>query len=129
MKKNGFTLIEIIAVIGILAMLLLIIVPSINNILSRSRENLNEEQQNEIISAARTWAAEHLELVPDEEGGMKPSQPSVTIGTLKNLGYLEDSTVQDLEQDTEIIDETEICINYGSNQYQYKIDLEGEGCS
>lgn len=126
MKKNGFTLIEIIAVIGILAMLLLIIVPSINNILSRSRENLNEEQQNEIISAARTWAAEHLELVPDEEGGMAPSQNYVTIKTLQDYGYLEDSAVQDLEKDTEIEEDTRICITYESNQYKYKIG--GEEC-
>lgn len=125
MKKNGFTLIEIIAVIGILAMLLLIIVPSINNILSRSREKLNNEQKAEIISAARAWSAEHLELT--EKGNeLVPSPNSVSIGTLQDLGYLEDGKVKDLEKNTDLNSDTYICITYAKNQYIY--DIGGEEC-
>ena len=117
--NKGFTLIEIIALIGVLALLLLVIVPSVNGILNRSKENLNEEQIAQIENAARNWGLENLYL---DEG--KPSQNYVTIGTLRNTGFLEDKTVKSLVENKELSNDTKICITYSKNQYIYT--LKGE---
>lgn len=114
--NKGFTLIEIIAVIGILALLLLVIVPSVNGILNRSKKNLNDEQVAQIENAARNWGLENLYLNNDN-----PSQNYVTIGTLRNTGYLEDKTVKSLIENKELSNDTKICITYSKNQYMYKL--------
>ncbi len=114
--KKGFTLIELLAVIAILAILLITIVPNVNKILGRSKENLNNEQIKEIENSARSWGVSNLYL----KNG-KPSKTFVTISELKETGFLEDKTVKDLIENDELTEETKICITYESNQYVYKL--------
>ncbi len=52
MKKNGFTLVEILAVIGILAILAVITYPIIDDIIVGSRENTFKASVEELINAA-----------------------------------------------------------------------------
>ncbi len=52
MNKKGFTLIEIIAAIGILAIILLVVIPNINSLISTNKTRLYEEQENRLKEAA-----------------------------------------------------------------------------
>ncbi len=120
--NKGFTLIEIIAVIGILALLLLVIVPSINGILNRAKDNLNEEQIAQIENAARNWGLTNIELEDtDGDGILEPNPLYVTIDTLRKTGFLEDDIVKDLIANQILDSDTRICITYSKNQYMYEL--------
>lgn len=66
MKKNGFTLIEILAVIVVLGLLTIIITPTVSNLLKDSEESLYNKQIDSILSATKKYVVEHSELLPDE---------------------------------------------------------------
>lgn len=119
MKKNGFTLVELIAVIVILALILLIVTPNVIGTLNRSKARLNETQKQQVISAARNWGMKNVTLE-----GNAPSKSSVTISELQKSGYLEDKDIEDLVTKNNIAN-TKICITY--ENYQFVYTYEGEG--
>lgn len=59
--KKGFTLIELMAVIVIIAMLALIITPNALNAISKYRNRLYDTQLDNIRSAAKHWAADKID--------------------------------------------------------------------
>lgn len=71
--KKGFTLVELMAVIVIIAVLALIITPNALNAISKYRKRLYDTQIDNIVSAAKHWAADKMEericliCVPDPE--------------------------------------------------------------
>ena len=65
LKKLGFTLVELLAVIVILAALALLTSTSIIKLLKGSKDDIYEVQVNLIIDAARAWANVNLNLLPD----------------------------------------------------------------
>lgn len=58
MKKKGFTLVELIAIIVIMSIIALIAVPIIGNIITKSRKSIFESNINQIINAAVNKYAE-----------------------------------------------------------------------
>ena len=65
MKKNAFTLIELIAVIVILSLIALIVFPAVNSVIKNSKEKSFEQQKNAIIKAAKECSYENTELLPN----------------------------------------------------------------
>ena len=65
MNKKGFTLIELLAVIVILSLLALLSSNAITNMVKDSKEELYNTQIKLIESAAQSWAADHLDLLPE----------------------------------------------------------------
>lgn len=125
MKKNAFTLIELLAVILILGMIVVIIMPTFTDTLNRTREKLNNSQKDQIIKAARNWGVEKLSLNSDSQ-----NIKYVTIDTLQNDGFLEDKEIKNLINKKTIQKDTIICIRYKNNQYIYTYEgdpIEGEG--
>ena len=55
MKKNGFTLVELLAVVTIISILLLLVVPKITNQLNNSKSEVNEVTKKIIYSAAEKY--------------------------------------------------------------------------
>ena len=55
MRKNAFTMVELIGVIVILAIMLLIAVPSVNNAIKTSEENKKQEALNNIYMATENY--------------------------------------------------------------------------
>lgn len=113
--NKGFTLIELIAVIIILALIMLIVVPSINDDITNSKINLNREQIKQIENAARQWGLEHLIVDNNNE----PSPHYVTIDQLKQSGYLNDEEVFDIKSNEPISQDAKICIFYNKQQFVY----------
>ena len=95
MKQKAFTLIELLAVIVILALIALVVFPAINNVLSDSKKDAYKSQINIIEKAAKEYYLEHINELP--ENGCN----SVEISELISQGYI---ASDDLEEGNIIID-------------------------
>ena len=119
-NKKGFTLIELIAVIFILALIVVIVVPMINDNINKSKVNVSNEQVRQIEDAAKQWG---LDNVVYKDGKLTDGNKvinSVTIRTLQKDGYLDDKGIIDAKTKKEIPSSTKVCITYSSNQYNYE---------
>ena len=66
-RKKGFTLIEIMAIIILLSVISLIIYPVINNTISKSEDDLYDQQIEELVRLSNAWVAGNaIDLVPKE---------------------------------------------------------------
>ena len=59
MNKKGFTLIELIAVLGLLGLLITISVPTITNILKNNKQTSLDRIQDTIVTAAKNYAIDY----------------------------------------------------------------------
>lgn len=85
MKKNGFTLVELLATIIILSIIGLIAIPAVNKTTKKAKDQLYQVQIDNIEDAAASWAADHPADLPSENGEIL----QLTIGQLKYAGDLE----------------------------------------
>jgi len=123
MKKNGFTLVELLGVITILAMLGLIIVPVVSNILSDKKRELYNIQIRNIESGASNYVADHIFEINIPIG----SSRGITLGRLKDGGYLDDSIVDPISR-VEFDNSTVIIITNTSNGFVFKVCVSGVSC-
>ena len=66
-RKKGFTLIEIMAIIILLSVISIIIYPVINNTISKSKDDLYDQQIEELVRLSNAWVAGNaIDLVPKE---------------------------------------------------------------
>ncbi|GEK90606.1 competence type IV pilus major pilin ComGC [Alkalibacterium kapii] len=84
-KEEGFTLVELLAVIVILGIIVAIAVPSIGGIINRAETKASEAEQELVVDAARLYITEN---------GMKKdaADGSLTVKELIDAGFLEDIT-------------------------------------
>ena len=114
MKKNGFTLVELLAVILIIGILSLITIPAVDSVIKSSRKSAHEKQVKLILTAAKDWGAKHIMSLPTVDG----DTVSVTVGTLKTSGLLEVELRSPLN-DLCFSNNTEIIITRENNNYTY----------
>jgi len=69
MKKKGFTLVELLAVITLIGILGLITVPIINNTIKNSRKKAFKETLNAIVDSAKIYNADtdYLVMTPEND--------------------------------------------------------------
>lgn len=147
MRKKGFTLIELMAVIVLIAVLALIITPNALNAIKKYNNRLYDTQIDNIISAAKNWAADIIDTrgclicVTDPEtvvsgkvckniggeGCMEASKGTtettgVRLSELINGGYLQDN-VKNPKTDENFAScvLVNISINSQTGDYEYKI--------
>ena len=63
MNKKGFTLVELLAVITILAVTSMIVFPTIGEVINDAKESAYEEQILEIEKASEKWATDYVNLM------------------------------------------------------------------
>ena len=114
MKKNGFTLIELIGVITILGVLVLIIYPVIDDVFNDSSSNLSKNQKESLENIARMWGAQNTDLLSETEPYY------LQIEDLKKSGLLENKDILDPETETKV--RGCIKIEYKNNKYVYTYD-------
>lgn len=88
MKNKGFTLVELLAVLILLAILTLLIVPNVSKSINFFRRDSIKKQTDNILTAASNWVSHQIEHNPNilpKDG----ENVLVTIGELKNAGFLE----------------------------------------
>lgn len=113
--KNGFTLVELLAVIAILGIIMAITFLSVNIILKNSRESLSETQIANVEEAAKVYYLKE---------GMAISAECVSVSELINNGYIDANEVKDPK--TKSTMNGYVKITYESNQYNY--DYSTESC-
>lgn len=115
-KNNGFTLIELMAVIIILGVIGLIVFPTALDSINNSKEKLYKEQVKRILDAAESWAADNDSLLPDAEENSTPIM--ITIDYLQKAGLLKKDDVKNPISGTESMAE-KIVIYYDNDYKQY----------
>lgn len=109
MKKNAFTLVELLAVVIILSLLSLITSFSVTKVVKTSKDKLYNTQINSVISAAKNWGADNSYSLPDT-GECK----YLTLKDLKDYGLIDD--VIDPRSNKEISDDFKIYITSTTNK-------------
>ena len=120
MKKNGFTLIEVIGTMVILSLILLMVYPVIKDAFNASKGELSEDQMASLENVARIWATKNSDELSEE-------QPKyLTIEELKRSGLVENKDILKMNSDEELTGCVKIY--YENNKYNYKYENE-ENCS
>ena len=117
MKRNGFTLVELLAVIIIIGVLSLITVPVVDNVIKSSKQSAHDEQLELILSAAKEWGSKHMMSLPADEG----DTTTVTISVLKTSGLI-DVNLKSPVNDKCFSNDTVIVITRKNNNYVYNFD-------
>ena len=81
-REDGFTLVELLAVIVILGIILAIAIPAIGNVISKSDTKAKAAEYDLVIDAARLY------FTTDE--GRSNTDGKITVGGLIDAGYLEE---------------------------------------
>lgn len=124
MKKNAFTLIELLAAITILALLVLIAVPAVSKQLDEGKNKLYNSQIENIKASAKAWGADNLFKLPEDDSCI-----TITLGYLKDLGYL-DVNIQNPKTGEQFSDtDTFVNIKKSGNNYIYEVKFETDKCS
>ena len=118
MKKSGFTLVELLAVIVILCVIGMITVPVVNVIIKDTKQKSYNAQISLIVEAGKKWGLKNVEKLPVDDDVLY-----VTVGELISNGY-----IAKVENGKLInpIDDTEmtgcVLVKYISeyNQYSYE---------
>jgi len=116
MKENGFTLVELLGVVTILAMLGLVVVPTVNKVVSDNKVKLYNVQIRNIKSGASDFVSDNvlsLDIPSDTSIGIK-------LGKLKELGYI-DSHISNPVSKTEFSDDMVIIITNVNSTYSYTV--------
>lgn len=119
--KKGFTLVEMISVIILLAAISMIAVPAISISINKSKQKSYETQVEIIISAAKKWAIYNNNLLPTDDSIYK-----LPLSTLISEYYI--NNVQDgkLKNPKDTANPMNGCVyisyseTYNQNIYEYK---------
>ena len=120
MKKNGFTLVELLAVVSILSLLLLLVVPKIVNQLNNSKEEVNDTTKKVIYSATEKYMKDYNADTKDKY--------CILVSDLIDENYLSDSIT---DNNTGIdISRKSVEILYNENSgYEYRLVDNCELCT
>ncbi len=127
MKKNGFTLIELIGTVVILAVIALVVLPATLSVLNQSQEEVDKSVIDVVESAANNYVNDNKNLYPkqleslDNGTNRKTHDPISTI-ELVNKGYLEKS-IYDKNKNIQ-----NACVKVTSNSKKYFFEFTKEGC-
>lgn len=113
MKKNGFTLIEVLGVIILLGVLSVIVVPVVRDSIKQSKRKAYDKQVNTILTTAREWAADNTSALT--EGSFL-----VKVETLKKAGLIENKDIINPVNNEEMKGCAKVSYNQGFNQYEYE---------
>lgn len=88
-NKKGFTLIEMVAIIILLALISLIVYPIISNIINDNKDELYERQMGELLRLSHAWVAGNAIDLETKEGFVY----NLSFEELEKDGYIVDEDV------------------------------------
>ncbi len=118
--KKGYTLIEVMAVLIILALISVIVTPKITKLVNKGKEDAYKVQLEQIKKAAQNWAYKNAELLPDDEQTI-----TLTLGQLKRSKYIGYNISNPITEEL-IPNDLVIEIKKHNNTYLYNI-IEDSG--
>lgn len=117
MKKEGFTLVELLAVIVIIGIIYLIVFPSVTSFIDKSKEKSYNIQVDLIEKASKKWVVDNTdELLKKDPYHL--NNINLTLTTLKKDGYLQDEFIENPK--TKKIMTGCVVVSYQSNKNQYE---------
>ena len=129
MNRKGFTLVELLAVIALLAIIIVFAVPNLLNVFSEGKNKLSSIQKNQIKSAVEMYLNDYctepigdnvcpssLTKTTDSNGIIKITGGDISLSTLSTAGYFDDGEI------------THNCTGYASIT-NGKIDLSNITCN
>ena len=122
MKKNAFTLAELLAIIAILGIIAIVTAPNITNLLNDSKHNVNETQIVAIEQAARNYGVKHIFLVNGA-----PSETIISLQTLVDSGYLDNKRVKNLVNNQDVMTNGKVCVTWEEDKNQFKYTYKETG--
>ena len=121
MKKEGFTLVELLAVIVIIGIIYLIVFPSVTSFIDKSKEKSYNIQVDLIEKASKKWVIDNTdELLKKDPYHL--NNINLTLTTLKKDGYLQDEFIENPK--TKKIMTGCVVVSYQSNKNQYEYTYE-----
>ncbi len=111
MNKKGFTLAELLGVIVIISLLVILVMPSIINKLSKNKSEVNTSLNELIYKASDTYISENKDLFTPVNGGKKYC---ISLRTLIDDGKLSEP-VKDITSDEDISDTKSVLVTVYSN--------------
>lgn len=114
MKNKGFTLVELLAVIIVLSIIGLIAIPTVTSIINNSKENAKKVQIEEIIRSAKSWAANNISQLSED------NTYYLRVQTLIDEGYIAANDIKDPTNSSKTLNEC-VSIVYSTkyNNYQF----------
>lgn len=116
MNKKGFTLIEVLAVVVLLGFIALIALPTVREMMEKSKQKLYNEQIILIENGLKNWASANIFLLPEKNETIK-----LSLGQLKQAGYLE-LKITNPKNNKCISNETLLNITKYDNSYIYEVE-------
>ena len=117
MKRNGFTLVELISVMVILAVIALITVPALLNVIKDTKQKAYDRNITMIKIAMENWKNKNSNLLPK-----KGEMIYLTISELKHEGYLEQDVYNPLTEKP-FPNDMLLTIKNDVGGYQYGVDV------
>lgn len=114
-ERNGFTLVELLGVLVLLAVIGVITIPTISRIISNSKAKAIKAQEQTIMNAAKSWGADNVEQLP------KKGFVLVAIQDLISNNYIADDTIDDIDNTTYSTMCVKIRANTKYSTYDYDI--------
>lgn len=115
MKKNGFTLIEILGVLILLGIISLITIPVFQSSLKASKQKLYDEQILEVKSGLKNWAYANIFLLPESKDTV-----TLSLGQLKQSGHAS-YEIKNPKNDKCFSNESLLTITKRNNGYIYNV--------
>lgn len=116
MKGRGFTLVELLSVIVILAIILTIAVPNVMKIIKKSKTDSYERQKELVISAAKTYVLTNEEVLPIAGETATITLQELIAAQLISEPVKDQRTNKVMEPSTKVVSVT----NTGDNKYTFE---------
>lgn len=122
MDDKGFTLIELIATVAIMALVSILAYPSIRNALSSNKASSCKYYEKSLVIAAKSYIQKESPDIIESSGGTFPSNFNITMQTLIDTGYIE--PYNDKSTKIEGIPNIIIKFNSVTNTYTYESHIK-----
>lgn len=130
MKNKGFTLIEVLVVVIIIAVLALITSPIIIDLLKQNRQEMYENQVRSLEEAAKRWSVEHTAQIPDDimnyEDEKDKKSYCLSLEELADKGYISGSDLINPVTEENLVGS--ILISYDKTYQQFTFKFVESTC-
>lgn len=129
--KKGFTLVELLGTIVILALIALIAFPAVLGLLNNSQDETDKAMQNFAINGARNYINDNMDQFPkalesDTAEKTYGDKGNISIQTLVDEGYIDSNNINS-DKNCQMLNDY-IKVTSDSNKYNYEYITVDGGC-
>ena len=121
MNKKGFTLVELLGTIIVIALISVLVVPRIVNWYSNSTDTYEELNEELIIEGARIYIEDHpntKKQIQEHASGYDPYL--ISMDTMINYGCLDESNVKKISKEN--LDNAKVRVSYNGSYFEYYLE-------